>query len=29
LTADQVRAAFSKWVRPGDFIQVVRGPVPH
>jgi zinc protease len=29
LTADQVRAAFAKWVRPGDFVQVVRGPVPH
>jgi zinc protease len=29
LTADQVRAAFSKWVRPGDFVQVVRGPAPH
>jgi len=29
LTADQVRAAFSKWVRLGDFVQVVRGPAPH
>jgi zinc protease len=28
LTADQVRAAFSKRVRPGDFAQVVRGPAP-
>jgi zinc protease len=29
LNADQVRAAFSKWVRPGDLVQVVRGPAPH
>jgi len=28
LTADQVRAAFAKWIRPGDFVQVVRGPAP-
>ncbi|HEX4230608.1 MAG TPA: pitrilysin family protein [Bryobacteraceae bacterium] len=28
MTADEVRAAFSKWVNPGDFVQVVRGPVP-
>jgi zinc protease len=28
MTADQVRAAFSKWVNPGDFVQVVRGPAP-
>jgi zinc protease len=29
LTADQVRAAFSKWIRPADFVQVIRGPAPH
>jgi zinc protease len=28
MTADQVRAAFSKWVNPADFVQVVRGPDP-
>jgi len=28
MTADQVRAAFAKWVRVGDFVQVVRGPMP-
>lgn len=28
LTADEVRAAFEKWIRPGDFVQVVRGPAP-
>lgn len=28
MTADQVREAFSKWVNPGDFVQVVRGPAP-
>jgi zinc protease len=28
LTADEVRAAFSKWIRPNDFVQVVRGPAP-
>jgi zinc protease len=27
-TADQVRAAFEKWIRPGGFVQVVRGPAP-
>jgi zinc protease len=26
LTADQVRAAFAKWISPGRFVQVVRGP---
>jgi zinc protease len=26
LTADQVRAAFSKWIRPDAFVQIVRGP---
>jgi len=28
LTADQVRAAFDKWIHPEDFVQVVRGPAP-
>ncbi len=28
LTADEVRAAFEKWIRPGAFVQVVRGPAP-
>jgi zinc protease len=28
LSADQVRAAFSKLVHPDDFVQVVRGPTP-
>jgi zinc protease len=28
LTADDVRAAFEKWIRPGGFVQVVRGPAP-
>lgn len=28
MTADQVRAAFEKWIRPGGFVQVVRGPAP-
>ena len=28
LSAEQVRAAFAKWVRPGDFVQVVEGPPP-
>ena len=27
ITADEVRAAFKKWIRPSDFVQVVRGPV--
>jgi zinc protease len=26
LTADQVQAAFAKWVRPGDLVQVTMGP---
>jgi len=26
LSADAVRAAFVKWIRPDDFVQVVRGP---
>ncbi|HJT89674.1 MAG TPA: pitrilysin family protein [Bryobacteraceae bacterium] len=28
LTAGQVRAAFAKWIRPKDFVQVVEGPPP-
>ncbi len=28
LTADDIRAAFEKWVRPTGFAQVVRGPAP-
>jgi zinc protease len=28
ITADQVRAAFEKWIRPDAFVQVVRGPAP-
>src|SRR6202041_1902837 len=28
MTADQVRAAFAKWIRPQDFAQVARGPAP-
>jgi zinc protease len=29
LTAEQVKAAFSKLIRPDDFVQVVRGPAAH
>ncbi len=29
LTSDQVRDAFSKLIRPGDWVQIVRGPHPH
>ena len=29
LDADAVKAAFAKFIRPGDFVQVVRGPTPH
>ncbi len=28
LSADEIREAFRKWLRPDGFIQVVRGPVP-
>ena len=28
LTGEQVRAAFAKWIKPADFVQVVRGPKP-
>ncbi len=29
MTADEVRAAFAKYVSPANFVQVVRGPAPH
>jgi zinc protease len=28
MTAEQVRVAFSKWIDPANFVQVVRGPTP-
>lgn len=28
LTADDVRAAFARWIRPQDFVQVTEGPNP-
>jgi zinc protease len=28
LTADEVRSAFQQWIKPQDFVQVVRGPAP-
>ena len=28
LTAEQVKAAFKKWLRPGDLAEVTEGPVP-
>ena len=28
MTGDQVREAFAKWIRPDDFVQIVRGPAP-
>ncbi len=28
LTADEVRAAFQRWIQPRNFVQVVRGPAP-
>ncbi|HEY3490365.1 MAG TPA: pitrilysin family protein [Candidatus Deferrimicrobiaceae bacterium] len=28
ITAQEVREAFFKWVRPGDFVQVTEGPPP-
>jgi zinc protease len=28
LTAAQVMAAFAKWIRPGDLVQVTQGPMP-
>ena len=29
ITAEVVRAAFAKWIRPGDFAQVTLGPKPN
>jgi zinc protease len=29
LTADDVQAAFRKWVRPNDLVRVTQGPAPH
>jgi zinc protease len=29
LTAKQVQAAFAKWLRPQDWVQVTEGPAPH
>jgi zinc protease len=26
LTAHEVQAAFAKWIRPHDFVQVTEGP---
>jgi zinc protease len=28
MSAEQVRQAFAKWIRPEDFVQVVQGPPP-
>ena len=28
MSAEQVRAAFAKWVRPNDLVEVVQGPSP-
>jgi len=28
ITRDELKAAFAKWIRPEDFVQVVRGPDP-
>lgn len=28
ISAEQVRLAFAKWIRPDDFVQVILGPVP-
>jgi zinc protease len=28
ITAEQVQAAFAKWIRPDDFVQVTLGPTP-
>jgi zinc protease len=29
LTAPQVEAAYAKYIRPNDQVQVVQGPTPH
>ena len=26
ITADEVRVAFAKWIRPDGFVQIIRGP---
>ncbi len=28
ISAEQVRDAFAKWVRPNDFVEVIQGPAP-
>jgi len=28
MPADEVRVAFTKWIKPANFVQVVRGPAP-
>jgi hypothetical protein len=28
ISAGEIRGAFQKWIRPGDFVQVVQGPPP-
>ncbi|MFZ0036474.1 MAG: pitrilysin family protein [Candidatus Acidiferrales bacterium] len=28
MTAPQIKSAFAKWIRPDDFVQIVRGPAP-
>jgi zinc protease len=28
LTAKDIERAFSKWIRPGDMVQIIRGPAP-
>ncbi len=29
LTAAQVKAAYARWLKPGDLVQVTEGPAPH
>ncbi|HVP77328.1 MAG TPA: hypothetical protein VMV04_05495, partial [Thermodesulfobacteriota bacterium] len=28
LSADQVKAVYEKYIRPGDLVQVIKGPPP-
>jgi zinc protease len=28
VSAGEIQAAFSRWIRPDDFVQVTLGPVP-
>ncbi len=28
ITRAEIRRAFSKWIRPGDMVQIIRGPAP-